>query len=126
MELIVGGAFQGQLEYGKSQHPDISWIDGAACSLEELYQADGVYDFHEFIKSQLRQHGDCSHLAEDLIRENEKLVVVSNEVGYGVVPIDAFERAYREAVGRVCTKLAAHSHKVTRVICGIGTVIKDA
>ena len=41
------------------------------------------------------------------------------------MPVDAFDRKYREAVGRVCTKLAAYSHKVTRVICGIGTVIKD-
>ena len=49
---------------------------------------------------------------------------VSDEVGYGVVPVDAFRRAYREAVGRTCTKLASFSRKVTRVVCGIGTVIK--
>ena len=48
-----------------------------------------------------------------------------HEVGYGVVPIDAFDRKYREAVGRVCTRLAAYSNKVTRVACGIGMVIKD-
>ncbi len=126
MELIIGGAFQGQLEYGKEKHPEISWVSGKTCSLEELYQAEGICDFHEFIKSQLKENGDCSHLAEDLIAANDNLVIVSNEVGYGVVPIDAFERAYREAVGRVCTKLAAHSSKVTRVICGIGMVIKDA
>lgn len=54
------------------------------------------------------------------------IVVVSQEVGYGVVPMDAFDRKYREAVGRVCTGLASKSKKVTRVVCGIGTVIKDA
>ena len=53
------------------------------------------------------------------------LSLSAQEVGYGVVPVDAFDRKYREAVGRVCTKLAAYSHKVTRVVCGIGTVIKD-
>ena len=31
----------------------------------------------------------------------------------------------REAVGRICTRLAAESDKVTRVICGIGSVIKE-
>ena len=66
----------------------------------------------------------CS-LAEDLIRVNPDLILVSDEVGYGVVPIDAFDRAYREVVGRICTKLAAYSHRVTRVACGIGTVIKE-
>ena len=52
------------------------------------------------------------------------VILVSDEVGYGVVPVDAFQRAYREAVGRTCTKLASFSRKVTRVVCGIGTVIK--
>ena len=50
--------------------------------------------------------------------------LVSQEVGYGVVPMDAFDRKYREAVGRVCTDLASKSKKVIRVVCGIGTVIK--
>ena len=52
------------------------------------------------------------------------VILVSDEVGYGVVPVDAFQRAYREVVGRTCTKLASFSRKVTRVVCGIGTVIK--
>ena len=69
---------------------------------------------------------EVSELAENLIRCNPDVILVSDEVGYGVVPIDAFDRAYRENVGRICTKLAAYSDKVTRVICGIGTVIKHA
>ena len=39
----------------------------------------------------------------------QDVLLVSDEVGYGVVPMDAFDRAYREAVGRICTKLAAYS-----------------
>lgn len=74
----------------------------------------------------MKAGNDISSLAEDLIRVNPDLILVSDEVGYGVVPIDAFDRAYREVVGRICTKLAAYSHRVTRVACGIGTVIKDA
>ena len=37
------------------------------------------------------------------------------EVGYGLVPVDAFERQYREAVGRICTNLAACADRVDRV-----------
>lgn len=54
----------------------------------------------------MKAGNDISSLAEDLIRVNPDLILVSDEVGYGVVPIDAFDRAYREAVGRICTKLA--------------------
>ena len=64
-------------------------------------------------------------LAGELLEKNPDICILTNEVGYGVVPMEAFDRKYREAVGRVCTKLAAYSHKVTRVVCGIGTVIKD-
>ena len=36
MELIIGGAFQGKLEYAKKLYPKIQWIDGENCSPEEL------------------------------------------------------------------------------------------
>ena len=81
-------------------------------------------NFHEFIRNEMQKKKDVSGLAEQLISCNPDVVLVSDEVGYGVVPIDAFDRAYREAVGRICTKLAAYSSDVTRVVCGIGTVIK--
>ena len=79
----------------------------------------------EYARKQYPQLRWSDDLAEKIICKNPDIVLVSQEVGYGVVPVDAFDRKYREAVGRVCTKLAAYSHKVTRVICGIGTVIKD-
>ena len=79
----------------------------------------------ERIRRELEKERDVSELAEQIILKNPDVILVSQEVGYGVVPVDAFDRKYREAVGRVCTKLAAYSHKVTRVVCGIGTVIKD-
>lgn len=63
-------------------------------------------------------------LGEELIRRNPSLVVVTNELGYGVVPIEAFDREYRERTGRVCTVLAAASDEVYRVVCGVGVRIK--
>ena len=49
----------------------------------------------------------------------------TDEIGYGIVPVDRMEREYREQTGRVCTRLAAYSEKVYRVMCGIGQVIKE-
>ena len=63
---------------------------------------------------------------QELLEKNPNVVLVSEEVGYGIVPADAFERRYRETVGRICTELAAGSSKVTRVVCGIGMVLKNA
>ena len=126
MEMIIGGAFQGKSDYAKEKHPEICWKNGGELEEDQLMKAEGVLDFQEFIRKELKACHDVAGLAEKLAEGNPDIVVVSQEVGYGVVPMDAFDRKYREAVGRVCTGLASKSKKVTRVVCGIGTVIKGA
>ena len=51
-------------------------------------------------------------------------MIVANEVGAGIVPIDPKERAFREAVGRALCVIAQASDAVVRVTCGIGVRIK--
>lgn len=126
MEMIIGGAFQGKAAYAKKEHPEIVFVRGETLDEKGLLEAEGVLGFQDYIRKEMQNGKNVQDLAEKLIMHNPDLVLVSEEVGYGVVPVDAFDRAYREAVGRICTKLAAHSKKVTRVICGIGMVIKDA
>jgi adenosylcobinamide kinase/adenosylcobinamide-phosphate guanylyltransferase len=91
--------------------------------MEDLFRAQGVYDFHKFIRHQMMEQKEIQE--DTIFQRNPSLVIVSDEVGYGVVPVDSFERAWREKVGRVCTYLAANSTRVVRVVCGIGTVIKE-
>lgn len=124
MEMIIGGAFQGKSAYAEKKYPDKKWILGASASEEEILSAGGILGFHEYIRREMKAGKDVSGLAKMLIEKNPQVILVSDEVGYGVVPVDAFDRAYREAVGRVCTELASFSSCVVRVVCGIGTVIK--
>jgi adenosyl cobinamide kinase/adenosyl cobinamide phosphate guanylyltransferase len=74
---------------------------------------------------------------EELLRERElteselrlvasREVVVCLEVGQGVVPIDADERAWRERVGRCCQRLAEGADAVYRLVCGIAVSVKGA
>ena len=51
-------------------------------------------------------------------------MIVANEVGAGVVPVEAEERAFREAVGRALCVIAQQAQQVTRCVCGIGVRIK--
>ncbi len=125
MELIVGGAYQGKWEYAKKTFPRIDWVDGESCTLEELLQAGGINGFHKFVGRQIDQGADVQNLAELLFEKNPDLVIVSDEVGCGVVPADARDRAFREAVGRVCCKLAGKAKRVYRIVCGNGILIKD-
>lgn len=126
MKLIIGGAYQGKKGYASERYhiSEECWLDGKACSREELEGAAAVYDFHAFIRRLLREEQDILRFARELCEKNPQLVVVSDEVGYGIVPMEAEERAWREACGRACTVLAEHADEVVRVCCGIGRRIK--
>ncbi|MDO4336687.1 MAG: bifunctional adenosylcobinamide kinase/adenosylcobinamide-phosphate guanylyltransferase [Eubacteriales bacterium] len=126
MEMMIGGAFQGKSACAKEKYPEIVWVSGEEAEEAALLSAQGILNLHEYIRKEMKAGHDVADLAQKLIEKNPEVVLVSDEVGYGVVPVDAFDRAYREAVGRICTELAAYSSRVTRVVCGIGTVIKDA
>ena len=53
-----------------------------------------------------------------------KAIVTCSEVGAGIVPLDAQERAWREAVGRMSCELASQAEAVVRMVCGIPVVLK--
>lgn len=52
------------------------------------------------------------------------VVVVSNEVGAGIVPENALARKFREAQGRLNQHLAAQSNLAVTVIAGLPMVLK--
>lgn len=54
------------------------------------------------------------------------LVIVSNEVGQGIVPENAMARTFREAQGRLNIALAARSDLVVQVVAGLPNVLKGA
>ncbi len=66
--------------------------------------------------------------AENLEKLAEELsaydVVLATEVGGGVVPMDAGQRAAREAAGRLACLLAARADTVVQMFCGIPTLLK--
>lgn len=124
MKLIIGGAFQGKMEYAKNRYSVKQWADGRVCPWDEIFRAEGIHHFHEYVRRMLTEGLDPADAAQRLCQENKDVVIVTNELGYGVVPVEAFDRKYRETTGRICTKLAEQSSEVVRVICGIGQVIK--
>ena len=58
------------------------------------------------------------------IEENKECIIICDEIGNGIVPLDAFEREYREHTGRILIELAGKADEVVRIICGIQQRIK--
>lgn len=126
MKLVTGGAYQGKKAYALETYQITEWSDGANCPFEELFTCPGMDHFHEYIRRALKENREISGLAGELTARNPKIVLITDELGCGVVPVDPFDRAYREAHGRLCCQLAAEAEEVVRVICGIGMVIRHA
>ena len=109
MKLYIGGVFQGQEELAKRENPD----------------AEIFFDFHETVRRAILTEGKEPHtFAQAFIQAHPEAVIVANEVGAGVVPLAAEDRAFREAVGRALCVIAQEAESVTRCVCGIGVRIK--
>ena len=109
MKLYVGGAYQGQNELACQENPG-----------KEFYP-----DFHETIRSAVIADGqEPLAFAEQFCRDHPDAVVSANEVGSGIVPMAAEDRAFRAAAGRGLCVIARNAAQVTRCVCGIGVRIK--
>ena len=105
MKLVIGGAFQGKLDFAKKMTgKETGWADGAAVSKEELSACSGVYDFQELVRRWLLLEEETGTAPE---AELEELLQKNPEI-----------------TGRICTELAAKADSVTRVVCGIGILLK--
>jgi adenosyl cobinamide kinase/adenosyl cobinamide phosphate guanylyltransferase len=126
MVFVVGGAFQGKTAFAmeKFNIEEQDFLDGIDCEIEDIYGAKLINHFDELVRRLLIQGVDVEQVVERLIRENENSIIIMNEIGCGLVPVDSFEREYREKTGRIGCKLAKVSNEVYRVYCGIATEIK--
>lgn len=148
MKLVIGGVAQGKLDYvlenmieesEKYDVYDCLFLKDNACN-DKASNMEWLWDFaiddervliidkfHYFIRAVLENKLPLQeyilkfmHFAE----ENPDTIVIADEIGNGIVPLDAFEREYREQTGRAEILLAKKADEVIRVICGIGQKIK--
>ena len=123
MILIIGGAYQGKTEYAKEMYgvnPERIYDAEIPKKTEGLFIIDHL---HEYIKKQMKEGKDPeTELLE--LKDLPGCILISNEIGNGIVPMDPFEREYRERTGRILIKLAKEAKEVIRVSCGIGQKLK--
>ncbi len=131
MILIIGGFAQGKLHYVKQRYVhcedgrEVTVLDGTL----ELPTETGagqviVNHLHRYIREQLQQGTDPEVMIENFGKEHPDCILICDEIGNGIVPMEAEERTYRERTGRILEQLAAQADEVVRVVCGIGQKIK--
>ena len=119
MDLVIGGAYQGKLEYARwtyaltdedlffctPEHP-IDPGQRCICRLEEYVL--GCVRRGEQPEVPLRPDG----------------VILCRDISCGVVPMEAELRVWREAVGTLLGQLSRQAESVTRLFYGIPQVLK--
>lgn len=110
MILVTGGVYQGKgalaRELAKQQNAAV------------IEQIDSVVA--QLIKTGKDPYSEIQKLAD----ENPEAVFTINELGCGIVPMDAFDREWRETTGRISCMLAKQAQAVYRVTCGLPVRIK--
>lgn len=120
MDAIVGGAWQGKLDYAKKTFA-IAEDDLCVCTpdREPDFTKRCLVHYEAYLLRCLRQGRDASHAA---LREDA--VVLAEDIFCGVVSVDEETRAWREAAGRGLTALALRADTVTRLFCGLPLRLK--
>jgi adenosylcobinamide kinase/adenosylcobinamide-phosphate guanylyltransferase len=67
---------------------------------------------------------ECGRLALTLSRPRGPWVVVSNEVGLGIVPDNALARRFRDSAGRLNQQVAAVADRVVFMVAGLPMQVK--
>ncbi|CAE6698205.1 bifunctional adenosylcobinamide kinase/adenosylcobinamide-phosphate guanylyltransferase [Paraburkholderia haematera] len=71
-------------------------------------------------------HAHFAAFEAALINAKGKIIVVSNEIGLGVVPLGAATRLYVDELGRLNQRIAALSTQVTMMVAGLPLALKTA
>ena len=112
MILIIGGAGQGKLDYVLQK---TGYGPAQVARTPEEARTRPVFAGLE----------DWPELDEAaLLEANPDVILICDEVGCGVVPVEPAQRARREAVGRLCCRLAERAERVERNFCGLPMVLK--
>ena len=119
MTFIIGGAYQGKLDYAK-EHFGLTEADIFECT------DDGALDLSKKCIHHFEQYTRyCFHNGmTELPDFPEDAIVIMDDIFCGVVPIDQDIRLWREHAGRMGAAVTRKADRVIRIFCGLPQVLK--
>ena len=88
-------------------------VDCLTLWLSNLMTADGAID------------REITNLEKTLANRSSRTVLVSNEVGFGIVPDNALARRFRDRQGLLNQAIAARASRVVMMVAGLPMILKD-
>ena len=126
MDLIIGGAFQGKLDYAREKYgykeediyicredtPEIDFLKPCIAYLEE------------FVLACVRAEVDPVQNLKDHWEDGRQSTFICMDISSGVVPLGKEMRLWRNENGKVSQYLSREASSVTRIFCGLEQKLK--
>ena len=153
MELYIGGFAQGKLEYVQNKKAEEATsiamvIDCAQSDYQKTLQSIDnkiknenadvnnianvndiviINHLHLWVKDLLREGMEESEVQSTIlswVATHPNTILICDELGNGIVPLEKMERIWREQTGRLMIELAGQAERVERILCGLGQRLK--
>ncbi|WP_025785562.1 bifunctional adenosylcobinamide kinase/adenosylcobinamide-phosphate guanylyltransferase [Sporosarcina sp. D27] len=130
MHIVIGGSANGKRKFVREMMPakTIWFGDEAPLELMRLnelpdHQSAVICNVEEWMATQLDDEEKAIHdLLNAILGKNVTFIIT--DIGRGIVPMDARERALRDACGRLNQHLMKVAEGVTRIWYGIPQKLK--
>ena len=108
-----------------SSPADVVLLDCLTLLVSNLLLLDGDIDHPDAVQAENRLEVEIRALLEAIRQNRADWIVVSNEVGLGLVPPYPSGRVYRDLLGHANQRLAAQADEVYWMVAGIPVPIHD-
>ena len=120
MILIIGGAYQGKLDFAK-ETLGITVSDVHICGEGEIdFSKRCIYKIEEFTA---RAEDPISYFKTHRSKWQDSVLILQ-DIFCGVVPMGADNRAWRQRTGKLAQYLSEEAAQVSRIFCGLEQRLK--
>ena len=113
MILIIGGAYQGKLDFARENLGITEIFDCQGADID--FSKKCVYNLQKFTAC----HPDPVGYFERNRQSWQDSVLILEDISCGVVPMGAENRAWRQRTGRLSQYLSREATQVSRIFCGL-------
>lgn len=124
MVLIIGGAYQGKLDFAREKFK-LQDRDIYTCSGEKPdFSCPCIYGLEKFVLYCVQKNIDPRAYFEERRKLWEQSIIICEDIFCGVVPLGAETREWRQETGKLCQYLSAEATQVSRIFCGLEQRLK--
>ncbi len=88
-----------------------TWLAARIAARIDLLEID-----YTVLESQLDE--EAAEFVDAMLTSSARVIVVSEQIGWDVVPVAASARLFRDAMGRMVQRLAKHAERVYLIVAG--------